>query len=228
MESSVYAVSAKDTDTLNYLFKENKIKYESIGQEYGHPEFNDLLLLQPKSPTLRAALLKAASVNLCGRNNREAEKLINHYVKNYNTSSDHNELKVGMQSILNMFLRNPQMFFDKEADYSNLLKIFNQLALTPVQNQLTNHLQLLTFIHKAVDEHTIHEFLSTLSSAQIIKQIQCAASTNQHHLLNVLMGHLNHAKIGPKLFPCIFNKELISKIHATTVGRQLSLPVNDN
>ncbi|QLZ68668.1 hypothetical protein FOLKNPGA_01447 [Legionella sp. PC1000] len=219
--SSFFAAMARDIETLKYLFQQKKINYDNLGKEYFRPEFNDLLLQQPKSPILKNAILRGILLTLFG-NLKEAEKLIAHYLQTYPTR-EHDELKNELQKFLNEPVKARLLLMKREADYSKILKLFEQLSLSQEpKNQTTYyHLQLLTFVKKEVDTVTINQFLSKLSPEQIIKQIQCAAIANQHHVLNLLINQLTTSKIDPTSFPSIFNKEVIEEINAITLKRLL-------
>lgn len=220
--SSFFAALARDIDTLKYLFQQNKINYTNLGKEYFRPEFNDFLLQQPKSSILKNAILRGILLTLFG-NLKETEKLIAHYLQTYSTREEQDELKNELQRLLNEPVTERLLLMKKEADYSKILKLFDQLSLSQEpKNQTTyNHLQLLTFVKNEIDTVTINHFLSKLSPEQIIKQIQCAAIANQHHVLNLLINQLTTSKIDPTSFPSIFNKEVIQEINVITLKRLL-------
>lgn len=218
--SSVFAAVASDMNTLSYLFKQNKIDLDSLAKEYLRPEFNDLLLQQPKSAQIKNALLRGIKATLYTGTHQETEKLIQHYRQTYTSLDEENELKKEVQEQLSTPLL---VLMKKKANYSNLLKLLAPLNLPKSLEYQTNynHLQLLTFIHQETNVKAINLFLNTLSSDQIIRQIQLAAKTNQHHVLNLLFTHLVKAKIDPKAFPSILNKEVIKEIDATTLSKLL-------
>ncbi|VEB34731.1 ankyrin repeat-containing protein [Legionella sainthelensi] len=220
--SSAFAALAGDVNTLNFLFKENKIELSSLAKEYLRPEFNDLLLQQPKSPGIKDALLQGIQVTLYTGTHKETEKLIQHYLKTYTTLEEQSELKEAIQKQLSKPLSE---LMKKKADYSNLLNLLDQFNLSPNLEYQTNytHLQLLTFIHQESNLQIIHQFLSKLSPEQIIKQIQHAAMANQHRVLSLLFAHLKNTQIAPKTFPSIFNKAVINKIDATTLSKLLDM-----
>lgn len=220
--SSAFAALAGDINTLNYLFKENKIDLDSLAKEYLRPEFNDLLLQQPKSSGIKNALLQGIRATLYTGTHKETEKLIHHYLKTYTTLVEQNELK---EIIQKQFSEPLPGLMKKKADYSNLLKLLDRFNLSHnLEYQINyNQLQLLTFIHQESNFQIIHLFLSKLSSEQLIKQIQHAAIANQHRVLSLLFTHLINTQIDPKTFPSIFNKELINKIDATTLSKLLSM-----
>ncbi len=221
--SSFFAALAGDMNTLKYLFKHNKINYDNLSKEYLRPEFNDLLLQQPKSPILKNAILKGINATLYAGKHKEAEKLLDHYLKTYTTAEEQSALKNQLQMFLDQPAAEHLLLMKKEADNSNLMKVFDQLNLSQEpRNQTTyNHLQLLTFIKEEAKSAQINQFLNELTPEQIIKQIQYAAITNQHHVLNLLIPHLTTAKIAPKSFPCIFTKEVIQNIDAITLEKLL-------
>lgn len=219
--SSAFAALAGDINTLNYLFKKDKIDLDSLAKEYLRPEFNDLLLQQPKSSRIKNALLRGIMVTLYTGTHKETEKLIHHYLKTYTTLEEQNELKEVIQKQLSEPL--PDLM-KKKANYSSLLKVLDQFNLPPHPEYQTNynHLQLLTFIHQESTFQISHLFLSKLSPEQLIKQIQHAAIANQHHVLSLLFTYLTNTQIDPTTFPSIFNKEVINKIDATTLSKLLS------
>ncbi|KTD73642.1 hypothetical protein [Legionella tucsonensis] len=223
IDSSFYAALAKDIDTVKYLFKHNKIDYDNLGKEYFRSEFNDFLLQQPKSPILKNAILRGIRATLYVGNHKEAEKLIDHYIQTYITAEEQDELKNALQELLDEPVSKHLLLMKKEADHSKLLKLLEQLNLSQEpQNQTAyNHLQFLTFVKQEVKPLSKEQFLSKISPEQIIKQIQCAAITNQHHVLNLLISQLATAKIAPKSFPSIFTKELIEEVNSTTLKRLL-------
>ncbi|ARB91732.1 hypothetical protein [Legionella longbeachae] len=220
--SSTFAALAGDVNTLNYLFKENHIDLSSLAKEYLRPEFNDLLLQQPKSPGIKNALLQGVRATFYTGTHKETEKLIHYYLKTYTTFEEQNELK---ETIQKQFSEPLPDLMKKKADYSNLMKILNQFSLPDHPGYQTNynHLQLLTFIHQESNSQLIHLFLSKLSPEQLIKQIQHAAIANQHHILSLLFAHLKNTQIDPETFPSIFNKEVINKIDATTLSKLLGM-----
>ncbi|RUR28804.1 hypothetical protein [Legionella qingyii] len=219
--SSFFAAIANDIDTLEYLFKQNKINYDTLTKEYFRPEFNNLLIQQPKSPILKKAVLQGIQFTLFVGNLKEAEKLIDHYRKTYTAIEEQEELKNELQMLLDRSVKQLVLPMKREADYTKILKLLDQLNLTqePKNQTIYNHLQLLTFIKQEVDSNTIDQFLSKLSPEQIIKQIQCAAIANQHHVLHLLFKQLINAKINPKSFTSIFNQELIQAINVTTLKK---------
>jgi hypothetical protein len=221
-ESIGYATPAKDINTLAYLFKMNKIQYDSIKHSYLLSEFNDLLIQQVKSPELKHALLEGISITLLTGLFKETEKLLTHYQKTYLSSEDQNVLKTLLCQIMNQPIPLNLLLLKKEADYSNLLKMFDKLSLSHRNLTSYNHLKLVTFITQEVNKHTLGLFLSTLSQEQIKKQIYCAAITNQHSALNSLIDHLKQIKLDPKSFSSLFDKELIEKINSTTLIRLLA------
>lgn len=220
-DSSYFAAMAGDFDTLKYLFQHNKINYDNLTKEYFRPEFNDLLLQQPKSPILKKAILQGIQFTLYVGIHKETEKLIEHYLQTYTAIEELDELK----NVLQMFLSTPAheqvLLIKKEANYGKILKYCDQFNLAQEPNNQTtyNHLQLLTFVKQEEDPGTKNQFLSKLPPEQIIKQIQCAATVNQHNVLSLLIPQLTNAKIDPKSFPSIFNKEVIQNINVTTLKR---------
>ncbi|WP_454783163.1 hypothetical protein [Legionella sp. WA2022007384] len=219
--SSFFAAIARDTNTLEYLFKQNRIAYDKLAKEYFRPEFNNLLMQQPKSPILKKAVLRGILCTLYVGNIKETESLIEHYRKTYTTVEEQEELKHELQALLDSSAKQLVLLMKREANYTEILKLFDQLNLTKeTKNQtICNHLQLLTYVKQDVAASTIEHFLSKLSPEQIIKQIQCAATANQHHVLHLLFQQLTKAQITPKSFPSIFNKELIQEVNVTTLKK---------
>ncbi|MCW8469215.1 hypothetical protein OQJ19_00890 [Fluoribacter gormanii] len=222
-DSSFFAAIANDTNTLEYLFKQNKISYDKLTKEYFRPEFNNLLMQQPKSPILKKAVLRGIQFTLFVGNIKETEKLIDHYLKTYTTVEEQEELKNELQMLLDGSVKQLVLLMKREADYTRIIKLFEQLNLIqqPKNQTIYNHLQLLTFIKQEIDSNTLDQFLSKLSPEQIIKQIQCAAIANQHHVLHLLFKQLINAKISPESFPSIFNQEVIQEINVTTLKKLL-------
>lgn len=98
-DSCFYAAMARDRETLKYLFDHNEIHYELLGKEYFRPEFNDLLLQQPKSTTLKKTVLTGIQTTLTSGCHKESEKLIDHYLKTYTSIEEQTELKNVLQQI---------------------------------------------------------------------------------------------------------------------------------
>lgn len=223
--SSFFAAMAGDVETLKYLFQQDKIDYDNLSKEYFRPEFNDLLLQKSKSPILKKAVLKGIILTLCMGNQKEAEKLIDHYLQTYTATNEQNELKDQLRLIFNSSVTEYRLLMKKETDHSYLLKVLDQLNLSqePKNQTAYNHLQFLTFVKQETPSVQTNQFLNKLSPEQIIKQIQHAAITNQHQVLNLLIPYLTTAKIDPKIFPSIFNKELVQNIDAITLKRLLEI-----
>ncbi|MCW8385239.1 hypothetical protein OQJ15_02845 [Fluoribacter dumoffii] len=227
-QSSFFAAMANDIDMLRLLFKQNKIDYTILAKEYFRSEFNDLLLQQPKSLTLKNAILKGIFVTLLAGNHKEGEKLFEHYLQTFTATEDLSDLKKQLQLFFDEPVQTYGLLMKKEADFSKLLTWCEELNFSQEpKNQTTcNHLQLLTFVTQEVNPYLIEQFLNKLTPEQLIKQIQCAAIVNQHHILNLLLTHLNKNSINPKLFPCIFNKEVVENINAITLKKLLEKGFN--
>lgn len=221
--SIFFAAMAGDVVTLKHLFNQNKIDYDKLSKEYFRPEFNDLLMQQPKSPLLRQAILKGILCNLYFGNHKEAKKLLEHYLKTYTTTEDQRALKDQLQLFLDAQVKEHVLLMKKETDHRYLLNVFDQLNLSqePKNQTVCNHLQLLTFVTQEAESVQINQFLNKLSAEQIVKQIQYAAIVNQHHVLNLLIPQLTTASIDPKSFPSILNKELVQNIDAVTLKKLL-------
>ncbi|CAM3018897.1 ankyrin repeat-containing protein [Legionella steigerwaltii] len=221
--SSFFAAMAGDVETLKYLFDQNKIDYDNLSKEYFRPEFNDLLLKKPKSPLLKEAILKGIILTVCVGNYKEAEKLLDHYLQTYTATEEQNELKDQLCLVFSKPVSEYSLSMKKETDHSHLLKVLDQLNISqePKCQTAYNHLQFLTFVKQETPSVQINQFLNKLSPEQIIKQIQYAAITNQHHVLNLLIPHLATANIVPQSFPSIFNKEIAQNIDAMTLKKLL-------
>ncbi|STY28968.1 ankyrin repeat-containing protein [Legionella wadsworthii] len=221
--SCFFAAMARDRETLKYLFDHNEIDYELLGKEYFRPEFNDLLLQQPKSATLKKAVLAGIQTTLTSGCHKESEKLMDHYLQTYTSIEEQTELKNTLQQIFENPISSYLLLLKKKANFSKLLKLleqFNLLPHHPVQRAF-NHLQILTYLNQEVKRTTIEQFLNDLTPEQIIEQIHFAALANQHHVLTPLLQEINSRPINPRDFPSIINKDLIQEIDATTLKRLL-------
>lgn len=221
MNSSSFAAIARDINTLKYLFKENKINYDTLAKEYLCPEFNEILVQQPKSINVKNALLRGIHVFFYTGNHNELERMIAHYQKTYITVEEQNELKECLRKSLAEPPTKQLVLMKKEADCSKLLLAFDQFNFVQDPDLQTNyyHLKLLTLLKKTVSASDITLFLNQLSTEQIKMQIRCATIANQHHVLDMLLAHLKISTIDPKSCASIFNKEVIDTVNATTLAK---------
>ena len=223
-QSSQFAAEAQDTETLNFLLKENAIRWNMLAKEYLYPVFNKFLLKLSPSAELKNTLLQSISVNICIGNAALAELLIDHYKLLFTSKDDKKTLHSKLKEVFTSLLKNQMGMMKQEWDYEYLLKLCEHHGFDQEAETQTNylHLKLLTLLNTMSHADQFKKLLNDLNPKQIINQIQLAARLNQNNILNLLLKHLEANNIDPNKYTSIYTKELIEHINALTLKKLLA------
>ncbi|KGP63575.1 hypothetical protein EP47_05510 [Legionella norrlandica] len=218
-QSTEFAACARDIDTLVYLASNNCMDWNNLTVEYLRPEFNELLLKQPKTEKLKNTLLVSIDLHINIGNTAMVEHLINHYLQIFIANEEQSALKTALQKSFDILHKNNIAVMKKVQNNDYFLHLFDRFGLSNTDQTFTNynHLKLLGLINSESPPETYERFLKTLSTQQLIAQIQMTAMFNQHYALKLLINQLIKRKINFKDLPSVFDKELLQKINAITL-----------
>lgn len=223
-QSSLFATSAHDIETISYLFKENAFVWDLLITEFLSPDFNNLLIAQSLSPDLQKAILKSIQINIASGKIATVKQLIDRYNFLFPSEALQIDLKTTLHATCSTLVRDQLGMMNQTKNYSYLLDLFEQFKFNTDLKTKTiyNHLKLLTYLSEEASEEPLMNFLKTLTPEQLIEQIKTAAFLNQQTLLTQLIKSLLKSKIEPQKYPNIFSEELINHVNPGTLKKLLN------
>ncbi|MFJ1267261.1 hypothetical protein ACD661_01680 [Legionella lytica] len=211
-----FSAMARDIRSIDYLAQKDTANWEDLTKAHLIPEVIEILLKQPKSVSIKKALLRSIGLNFYVGNIETAKKLIAHYQTHYPNVEEQVLLKERLQELLINPVTKQSRCLKTIADFSEFITLCEHLGLAQEHQTYLDHLRFLTLVHHN-DPITLERFLGDLSPQQLVKHIQYASITNQQQLLDTLLN----VPISPEFLRAAFTPKVIEHIGVVSLKKLL-------